>query len=163
MRLWGALLISLGGLLWGLGAAARLRGRVRELRELARAMALAAYAIERFHRPTPALAQELAQTAPGAGGALFGRLAALMRDEGSLDVLWDKALDGVDTAAREPLAAFGRVLGRYGAREQAEAAAHCRRELEALAADAASRAAQSGRVYIALGTAAGAVLGIVML
>lgn len=165
MRLWGALLLSLGGLLWGLGAAGRLKRQARELGELEKTMELAAYAIGRFSRPTPALAQELARTAPGAGGALFGRLAELLRrpGEGGIDALWDEALEEVDAAARRPLLAFGRVLGRYGAQEQAQAAERCRGELGALAAQAAERAARGGRVYIALGTAAGAVLAIVML
>ena len=165
MRLWGALLLSLGGFLWGLGAAGRLKRQARELGELEKTMELAAYAIGRFSRPTPALAQELARTAPGAGGALFGRLAELLRRPGErgIDALWDEALEEVDAAARRPLLAFGRVLGRYGAQEQAQAAERCRGELGALAAQAAERAARGGRVYIALGTAAGAVLAIVML
>lgn len=165
MRGLGALLVCLGGLLAGLSVAGRLRARARALRELERTMALAGYAIERFRLTTPALARELALSAPAAGAALFARLAAAMEREPelSMDTLWSKALGGVEPMARGSLLAFGTVLGRYGAGEQRMAAERCRQELGELAATAAENAARSGRVYVAVGAAIGAAAAIAML
>lgn len=165
MRGLGALLLAAGSLLVGLCAAARLRARARELEELEQAMELAGYAIERFHRPTPALARELASGASGAGGALFGRLAEMLEsgDDSPMEKLWEQALDGVGRAARQCLMPFGQVLGRYGAQEQAQAARQCQSRLHRVARDAARRAEEGGRVYIALAASAGAVLAIIML
>lgn len=165
MRGLGALLLCLGGLLCGMGAAGRLRRRARELRELERTMALAGYAIGRFRCPTPDLARELAEALPGAGAALFAQLAAAMerQTERSMDALWKDAIEGVDASARPALLAFGTVLGRYGAEEQAQMAERCRWELGKLAASAEQTAARNGRVYIAVGAAVGAMAAIVML
>lgn len=165
MKVLGALMLFLGALAAGLCAAARLRGRARQLRELERTMALAGYAIGRFRLSTPALAGELARSAPGMGAVLFARLAAALETQGerSLEELWQEAANGADCAAQPCLLAFGAVLGRYGAEEQARAAEHCRQELDALAAQAAENAARSGRVYVALAAAAGAAAAIVML
>lgn len=164
MKWLGALLVFLGGLLGGMGAAGRLRRAARELRELERTMALVAYALECYRLPTPALARQLAQSAPGAGAALFARVAAAMEDEPelSLDTLWAHALDGVAEVARPSLTAFGAVLGRYAAEEQARAAERCRRELDRLAEDAERESARNGRVYITVGAAVGAMAAIVM-
>lgn len=165
MRALGALLLSMGGLLVGLSAAGRLRTRARALREMEKTMALAGYAIGRFRMTTPALAGELAGSAPGAGAALFARLAAAMKARGDLplDTLWRGALEDVEPAARSCLLAFGAVLGRYGAGEQMQAAERCRMELDTLAAAAEEQAARSGRVYVAVGAAVGTAAAIVML
>lgn len=161
----GAVLLAVGSLLVGLCAAGRLRARARALEELERAMELAGYAIGRFHRPTPALARELAVSASGAGGALFGRLAAALErdDERPLDALWAEALCGVERHARQSLLPFGQVLGRYGAREQEQAALQCQARLHRLSQQAARRAQENGRVYVALAAAIGAGAAIVML
>lgn len=165
MRLWGALLLCVGGLLLGLSAAAQLRRRARQLWELERAMELAGYALGRFCPPTLELAQSLAESAPGAGGALFARLAVGLqtKPDEPLDTLWAQAMESVDGEARPCLLVFGRVLGRYGAQEQARAAADCREALHRLTERANERAGRSGRVYIALGAAGAAMAAIVML
>lgn len=157
--------MCLGGLLLGLWAAAGLRARARQLWELARAMELAGYDLGRFCPPTMELAQTLAESAPGAGGALFGRLAVGLQTQPDepLDALWARAVDAVDSEARPCLLTFGRVLGRYGADEQARAAERCREGLHRLAEQAGERAARLGRIYIALGAAGAAMAAIVML
>lgn len=165
MRLWGAVLLCLGGLLLGFSAAARLKARSRQLWELARAMELAGYDLGRFSPPTLELAQSLAESAPGAGGALFGRLAVGLQTQPDepLDALWVRAVENVDSEAQPCLLAFGRVLGRYGADEQAQAAERCREALHRLTEQANERAARLGRIYIALGAAGAAMAAIVML
>lgn len=165
MRLWGAALLVLGSFLLGMNAAGRLHRRSRELAELERAMELAAYMIERFQQPTPLMARELGQTAAGRGGALFADVARRLEQEGErpLYELWHEAVQSVDSAARPSLAAFGMVFGRYGAREQADAARRCRDELAREAERAEQRASVLARVYVALATAAGAAAAIVML
>lgn len=161
----GAVLLTGGSLLAGVCAARQLRALARELEELEQAMELAGYAIERFHRPTPQLARELAETAEGAGGALFARLERLLErgDERTLYELWTQALRGVQPQARRCLLPFGQVLGRYGVQEQAQAARLCQTRLHPLVRKAARRADNGGRVYIALAAAIGAAASIVML
>lgn len=165
MRLWGALLLCVGGLLLGFSAAARLRLRARQLWELERAMELAGYTLERFCPPTLELAQSLAESAPGAGGTLFARLAVGLqtKPDEPLDTLWAQAMDNVDGEAWPCLLVFGRVLGRYGAQEQVRAAERCREALHRLTEQANERAARLGRIYIALGAAGAALAAIVML
>lgn len=164
MKTVGAMLVGLGGLLCGLAVAGRLRSRARALRQLERTLALAFYAIGRFRLSTPALVRELAQSAPGAGGALFARVAALWeREDKPLGEIWRAALDGVPEQAKPALLAFGQVLGRYGAGEQTAAAERCRAELDRLAVCAENETARSGRVYVAVGAAAGCMAAIVML
>lgn len=165
MRLWGAVFLCLGGFWLGLSAAAKLKARARQLWELARAMELAGYDIGRFCPPTLELAQTLSERAPGAGGALFGRLAAGLQTQADepLDALWARAVENVDGEARLCLLTFGRVLGRYGAQEQVQAAERCREQLHRLTEAASERAARLGRIYIALGAAGAAMAAIVML
>lgn len=129
------------------------------------AMELLALELEAFRAPLPELAGRLARGAAGAGGALFSRLQGQMMSlpERSFSDLWQEALMPLSPPARQCLEPLGGILGRFGAQEQARAVRHSRELLGLWAARAAEKSRRSGRLYIGMGTCAGAVLSVMLL
>ena len=165
MKTAGVLLLLLGAGFAGLAEAYRLRRRARELWELERGMELLRCHLERFCLSTPELARALSRSAPGAASALFGRFERelAMPDERDTAARWETAIAPLHEPERDVLAAFGAVLGRFGAQEQTAAALRTREQLSRLTEAAQTRAERSGKLCVALGFSAGAMLSLVFL
>lgn len=161
----GAVLFTLACTLAGVSAAMKLRKRARELSELHRFTELLSFELARFAPPMPELFERLAVAAPGAGGkvakALCESLPRLGDEEFS--ALWEQALGTVAGPEREALTALGRVLGRYGAREEIEAAEACASRLALLQAEAEQVARERGKLTVGLAAAMGATASILLL
>lgn len=165
MRWLGALLLTAACALGGLTQARRLARRAGGLGELAFALELLSFELERFRAPMPELAERLARTAPGEGGALFERLSGAMEADGDecFAGLWARALEPLPGPEREILLALGGILGRYGAEEELQAAAGCRARLRELEREAKEAYRRSGKLYIGLGISAGAMVSVLLL
>ena len=161
----GVLLLIAGAGAAGIAYACALQRRAQELRELEQAMELLRYQMERFCLSTQELAQTLSGTAFGAGGRLFALFSEELKepDERSVSERWQAAIASLDVAPRRALTEFGSVLGRFGAQEQSAAAARARDELKRLAVEAREQAARSGKLCVALGFSAGAMLSLVLI
>lgn len=165
MKALGALLLTAAFGLGGLSGARRLARREKMLGELAFALELLGFELAGFRPPMPELAARLAVLAPGAGGELFGRLTEVLEalPEESFAALWARALGEIAGPEREALLALGGVLGRYGAEDQRIAAEGCRARLQALEAEAKEAYRRSGKLYVGLGLAAGAMASVMLL
>lgn len=161
----GVLLLIAGAGAAGIAYAFALQRRAQEMRELEQAMELLRYQMERFCLSTQELARTLSGTASGVGGRLFARLSEELdkTDERTVSERWFCAIAPLDDAPRRALTEFGAVLGRFGAQEQSAAAARARDELGRLANEARERAARSGKLCVALGFSAGAMLSLVLI
>ncbi len=165
MRLMGAALLSLAGLLVGLMAAGALRRDVRCRRELVRLLEAMAYELERFRTPLPELFQSLSYQTEGAALALCERLLEALPSLGEVrfQALWESSLASLPSREREILRPLGSVMGRYGTEQILPALENSRREMERAGAEAQSRWETSGRVYIGLCTAGGLMLAVMLL
>ena len=147
LRLLGAVLLTGGAGALGFGAAARLNRRVHMLR-------LFTEALERMERELsfrltsiPELFALLADHLSPPVGTFFARC------RGSLFRLGEEQF----------LETLGGTLGRYDSEGQTQALALARAQLEQCLEAAVSERARMGKVYGALGLAAGAFLVIVLL
>ena len=169
LRLLGAVLLTGGAGALGFGAAARLNRRVHMLR-------LFTEALERMERELsfrltsiPELFALLADHLSPPVGTFFARCrGSLFRlGEERLEDLWQNALVESDLELepeeQQILETLGGILGRYDSEGQTQALALAREQLEQCLDAAVSERARMGKVYGALGLAAGAFLVIVLL
>lgn len=165
MRLTGALLLTAAGLMAGLSGAGRLSRRAGMREALCRMLAMLGFELGRFRTPLPALFELLARRLDGEGAALCRRTAEGLETLGERDFsqIWEAALEPLPEQERDILLPLGTVLGRYDAQEQAQAVARCLRDMELARDSARAEAGEKGRVYTALGGAAGVMLSILLL
>lgn len=165
MRLMGAALLSLAGLLLGLGAVRELRADIRRREELCRMLEGMAFELERFHTPLPELFDILSRQTGGAAHILCRNIREGVSELGRVrfSEIWSQGLEALPTVEREILCPLGSVLGRYGTEQILPALENCRREMERAKAAAGTRAEENGRVYIGLCTAGGLMLAVVLL
>lgn len=165
MRLMGAVLLSLAGLLLGLGAVRELRADIRRREELCRMLEGMAFELERFHTPLPELFETLARQTGGAVNAFCHSICEGTSELGRVrfSELWSRGLETLPRREREILRPLGSVLGRYGTEQMLPAVESCRREMEQAKDAARARAEEKGRVYIGLCTAGGLMLAVMLL
>lgn len=168
LRLIGAALVTLGFAAVGWQAAARLRERAAAISSLLGALELLESEIRYRLTPVPELMKLLAQRAAPPARALFeacrDRLAE-RREEG-FDAVWAESLSALPLLRRperETLLELGAVLGRYDVEGQERAIAYARRRLERFLRQAEEEQRSRGRVYGALGVAAGLCAVIILL
>ena len=159
----GAALLALSGLMAGLSLAGRYRRQVREARSLCRLLELMLYELSRFLTPLPELFAGLADRTEGAASSICVRAAAALgREDVRFREAWRFACGGLPAGERELLLPLGEVLGRYGAREQAEALedalARTRRYCEGLEASLPDRC----RLALGLLTAGGLLAAVLL-
>ncbi len=169
IRLLGAVLLIAGGGALGLGAVARLDGRVRDLGELAAGLDALQRELGWRLSPLPQALNTAVRTTHGPAADFFARCAqgAERGDGKSFQEVWREGLTVVPLRLKPEDRTFmerlGSVLGRYDGESQRlalEDAAAGLRSLQGAAADDRNRL---GRVYGVLGTAAGLLTAIVLL
>ena len=169
LKLLGAVLLTAGAAAMGFSASAQLGRRVKSLRALLGALELADRELSFRLTPIPELLDELSRRSQSPACGFFGRcLDGLDRlGERSLGQLWEEALADwpMDLAEedREALAELGQVLGRYDGEGQREAIALTRARLEGNLTAAEADRDGRGRLYQALGMAAGSFFVILLL
>ena len=169
LRLLGAVLLTGGAGALGFGAAARLNRHVRTLRLLTEAL-------ERMERELSFRLTSLPELFTLLAGHIappVGKFFAYCRDslcrlgDERLEDLWRSALADSDLdlegEERQVLETLGGILGRYDGEGQTQALALARAQLEQCLEAAVAERARMGKVYGALGLAAGAFLVIVLL
>lgn len=165
MRLTGALLLVLAGLLAGLGAAGEMKKTVCRREELCLLLERVAYELERFRTPLPELFSALARHEEGAARALCRGVESRISELGrvSFEEIWRDGIAFLPPEERHILAGLGSVLGRYGAEQQLPALASCRRDMETALGKARARASELGRVYIGLCTGGGVLAAVLLI
>ena len=162
-RLAGALLVALAGLMAGLLAAAGQREAARRGAALCRMLELMEFELTRFRTPLAELFDSLGARSEEPVSGLCGAVISAMERGETLSDAWDRGLSALSRRERERLAPLGRVLGRYGAEEQAAAVRDCRRSLEDQTAQLRTELRERSRIYIGLGAAGGVMLAVLLL
>lgn len=169
LRLAGALLLAGGMAALGFAATGRLRRRVNTLTALAGALELMTRELSFRLTPMPELLEHLAGKAAPPVDLLFLHCREGLKDLGevSLGQIWREGLRlaplGLGQQDLEVLDGLGDVLGRYDGEGQLAALEQVRGELERILAGAREERDRLGRVYQAVGAAAGAALVILLL
>ena len=169
IRMMGAALLiaGCGGL--GLGAAGRLDGRVRDLRELAAGLEILQRELGWRLSPLP---KALEAAAVGAGGRAAHFFEFCAQGAGHLDgtpfqQLWRDGLERcplrLGREDRALLEQLGPVLGRYDGDSQRQAVEGVLVGLHSQQAQAEEDRRRLGRVYGVLGVTAGLFLAIVLI
>lgn len=169
LRLLGAVLLTGGAGALGFCAAARLNRRVRTLRLLTEALERMERELSFRLTSIPELFVLLADHSAPPVGTFFARCRDSLRRLGEerLEDLWRNALAEsdleLDAEERQILETLGGILGRYDGEGQTQALALARTQLERCLEAAVAERSRMGKVYGALGLAAGAFLVIVLL
>ena len=152
-----------------MSAVRRLERRVKTLRSLTEALELMERELDFRLPPMKDLIRETARrSAEPASGFLLTCAERMDEREGQpLAGLWQQAaleeLPALKPCDREALLSVGVVLGRYDAESQRGVISAARERLAGFLADAVEERRRKGRVYGALGAAAGAFLVILLL
>ena len=163
----GLVMAGTGGLGWL--AVKRLSERAEILLALQGAMAYLEEEVSFRLTPLPILFAYLSENRPGTVGAFFRLvLDGLGRaEDGSLRPAWSRAVrEGFPTLRfeeRQVLEELGEVLGHYDAKTQANALKLTGERLAKLYIRAQEERARLGKVYLALGVAAGLVTVLVLI
>lgn len=167
-RLIGAVLVAGGCAAIGWQAAARLRERAAALSSLLGALELMESEIQYRLTPVPELMLLLSRQAAPPARALFEACRDRLgqRREESFDAIWSHSLTALPLLRRaeaETLLELGGVLGRYDVEGQERAIAYTRRRLESFLREAEEDRKRRGKVYRALGVAAGLCAAIILI
>ena len=165
MRLTGAALLTLAGLLAGVLAAERLRRRVLLRQQLGQMLEQMAFELGRFKTPLPVLFPALAEQLSGPAGELCRRAAQALADgdRPPMARIWAGAVEALPERERAILLPLGSVLGRYGAEEQLRALHRARAAMARAEAEARTALGRKGRVYVGVSTAGAAALAVLLL
>lgn len=169
LKMVGAALLLAGGVGLGASAVGRLERRVTALRSLTEALELMERELDFRLPPMKDLIRETAErSAQPASGFLRTCAEKLDAWDGQpLSRLWQQAarerLPALKPCDLEALSSVGAVLGRYDAESQRGVISAARERLNGFLADAVEERRRQGRVYGALGAAAGAFLVILLL
>jgi stage III sporulation protein AB len=165
----GAVLLSAGSALLGLGAVAQLDGRVKDLRGLITALEAMRRVLMATLEPLDGMLNAAAQGSGGRPRELFQFCqAGLAQLNGKpFQPLWSMALETCalrleenDLAALYPL---GGILGRYDMECQAEALEQTIIHLKRQLVEATEQRRRLGKVYGTLGVSAGLFLVLVLI
>jgi len=168
LKLVGALLLVCASAWIGFGCAGRLKGRVNDLRSFLSSTEVMEREIAFRLTATPDLLELLAQQAEEPARGFFACcLAGLDRlGEKSLAEIWHSALLGcsmnLTVEDRLALDELGGMLGRYDGQGQREALETIRAQLRQNLDQAQEEYRRMGRVYGALGLAAGSFVAIML-
>lgn len=165
MRLFGAALVVLAGVLMGLQRLERLRRDVQRRTALCRMLEGLSYELRRFRTPLPEAFSALCAQSEGAALHLCGTVSGLLsRSEPMVfSEAWARALEQVPLREREILSPLGGVLGCYGTEEQLSALDRCRRDMERLLSEGRDCLRERGRVCVGLWAAAGLMTAVVLI
>lgn len=169
LKLLGAVLLSLGGLMLGVGAVEERRRRVRALEDWRGALGAMAAELT-FRLPTmEELLERAARAAAGAAEEPLAQAARGLKDlaERPFEEIWRSALAiGAPPLNREDLvllARLGGVLGRYDAQTQRRELEETMEELTRRAETARGELARSGRAFGVAGLSLGMFTAILLL
>lgn len=169
MKLMGAALLTAGCAALGLGAASRLDGRARDLRELAAGLEALQRELGWRLSPLPEALREAAGESRGRAAQFFRHCArgAERLDGTAFQQVWQAGLEGsqlrLDREDRALLEQLGPVLGRYDGDSQRKALELAAAGLGRQQARAAEDRRRLGRVYGVLGVTAGLFLAILLI
>lgn len=164
MRLLGAALVVLAGVLMGLQRAAELRRAVQCRATLCRMLEGLSYELGRFRTPLPEVFSSLCTQCEGAALALCRAVSESLNGEQPVfSAAWARGLTLVPPREREILAPLGSVLGRYGTEEQLPALERCRRDMESLLSEGRERLRARSGVCVGLWAAAGLMAAVVLI
>lgn len=159
--------LILGGCLWmGNRRAAGLERRAAALAGLAAGLEQLRCELLLAAEPLPRLFDRLSHSAPWPCGELFEGCGMALRGEKPLHTIWAEGIAGIPYLHPEDgrlLAPLGTLLGRYPGGEQAKGLEQVCRALERQGALAREESRRLGRVYRAVGAAAGGFLLILLL
>lgn len=163
----GLVMAGTGGLGWL--AVKRLSERAELLLALQGAMAYLEEEVSFRLTPLPTLFAYLSENRSGAVGNFFRLLLDGLKrtEDGTLRSVWSQAVqEGFPTLRleeRQTLEELGEVLGHYDAKTQANALKLTGERLAKLYIRAQEERARLGKVYLALGVAAGLVTVLVLI
>lgn len=164
LRLLGAALLILVGLVCGWRGCETGRNRERLLEELNAALGAIADELRMLSRPMGEIFSDLSCRVSYPLQAFFTHLA---KDLGQrpLAQRWQEGLDllPLDEKARQSISQLGTVLGRYDAQSQAAAIALVRTRLEELLGEQRSENARRCRLLPGLGVCLGAMLAVILM
>lgn len=160
VRLLGAGLLALAGLMAGLGEMGRLRARLSLMEDMDAALGLMAAEIEFHARPLAEIFQLLARQGP-VGTREFFRL--LTENGDGLQEMWSGAVSRFFRDDGELLAGLGAVLGRFEGDRQAGEIGLVRQSIRDRAERIRKEIGEKAKNYPALGLCAGAVAGILVI
>lgn len=164
MRLLGAALVVLAGVLMGLQRAAELRRAVQGRAALCRMLEGLSYELGRFRTPLPEVFSSLCAQCGGEALTLCRAVSeSLSGEQPVFSSAWAEGLSLVPPRERDILAPLGSVLGRYGTEEQLPALERCRREMEELLSEGRERLRERSGVCVGLWTAAGLMAAVVLI
>ena len=160
LKILGAGLLALAGLMAGMGKTAEARKGLRLLEDMDFALAFMAAEIEFRGRPLEEIFEALAQDGPKSVRTFFA-MAAL--DVLGLQELWPVAVRQVFGENGQALAGLGAVLGRFDGDRQAAEIDLARQRLKRAAEQMRAEMGEKAKNYPALGLCAGAVAGILVI
>ena len=165
MRLTGAALLMLAGLLLGLLAAQGLRDRVRRREGLRQLLERMSFELERFKTPLPELFGLLAAQTEGEAGTLCRRVSEQLEqpERRPFSQIWSGAVSALPAVERAALLPLGDVLGRYGAQEQVRALEAARAAMARAEDQARGEQREKSRIYVGVPAAAAAALAVLLL
>lgn len=160
LKIIGAGLLALAGLMAGLGKNMETRKRLCLLEDMDSALAFMAAEIEFRGRPLSEIFETLARDGPKTTRGFFG-MAAI--DVLRLQELWPAAVEQIFGDDGQALAGLGAVLGRFEGERQAAEIDLARQRLKNAAEKVRREIGEKGKIYPTLGLCAGAVAGILVI
>ena len=169
LRMFGAILLTIGAAAVGFSAAGSLRRRVVSLRALIGALELMDRELAFRLTPIPELFALLSQRTQAPACDFFAHCLSGMErlGEQTLSQIWHTALTSYSMDLhgedRDALEALGEVLGRYDGPGQRAALEEIHARLIRCLSHAEEEFLRMGRVYGALGLTAGSFLAVLLL
>lgn len=167
IRMAGAVLLTAGSAVLGLGGVAHLEKHVRDLRGIINGLEAMKRVLTAHIEPLEGMLSEAAQDTDGRPKKLFEFcVEELKHQTGNFAALWNAALDTVplclDADDVSELRQVGAVLGRFDADSQAAAFEQTLGRLERKLEDAIEQRIKMGKVYGTTGISAGLLLTILL-
>lgn len=164
MKLTGAALVVLAGVLMGLLRVKELRRTVRERAALCRILEELSYELGRFRTPLPEVFSALCARSEGAALSLCRTVSERMNGEqAAFSAAWTEGIALLPPREREIMDSLGNVLGRYGTEEQLSALERCLREMEDILTEGREQLRERSGVCVGLWAAAGLMAAVVLI
>ena len=169
LRWFCAAVVVLCSALLSMNEALRCRERVEGLHALREALGMLRDALVSLRAPLPELLRLVAGRCREPASLIFlGTERYMDQKELSVSEAWEKAVNDLDPGLLRPeehkaLLALGRVLGRSGSAEQAEAIRGAEERIRLFTELEEKECAKRSRIRAAVGTGAGVMLAILLL